>query len=221
MRSKISSARTCDHGRPSRGSRSVKIAVRSHGLHEFLGRADGDVEILDRAPIALQSMNSKMSGWSTRSTAMFAPRRAPPCLIVSVATSKMRMNETGPGRDAAGRLHDGSRRAQPAEAEARPAARLVDLGRRLERVEDPFERVVHRDDEASGELALGPAGVHERRRVRHETPGRHHLKKVRLRPSLARFALLGTRDRLGDAGEELGSAFRSAGRRRLSRDSGS
>ena len=44
----------------------------------------------------LARMNSRMSGWSTRRTAMFAPRLIPPCLITSVAVLKTRMNETGP-----------------------------------------------------------------------------------------------------------------------------
>jgi hypothetical protein len=41
-------------------------------------------------------MNSSMSGGSTLSTPMLAPRRLPPCRICSVAQSKMRMKETGP-----------------------------------------------------------------------------------------------------------------------------
>jgi hypothetical protein len=35
----------------------------------------------------LQVMNSSMSGWSTRKMPMFAPRRVPPCLILSVEAS--------------------------------------------------------------------------------------------------------------------------------------
>ncbi len=44
----------------------------------------------------LAVMNSRISGWSTRRMPMFAPRRVPPCLMVSVATSKTFMKETGP-----------------------------------------------------------------------------------------------------------------------------
>ena len=47
-------------------------------------------------PSSLQSMNSRMSGWSTRSTPMLAPRRVPPCFTASVAALKTRRNETGP-----------------------------------------------------------------------------------------------------------------------------
>ena len=35
----------------------------------------------------LQSMNSRMSGWSTRRIPMFAPRRVPPCFTTSVEAS--------------------------------------------------------------------------------------------------------------------------------------
>ena len=44
----------------------------------------------------LHVMNSSMSGWSTRSTAMLAPRLVPPCAIAPNAQSYTCMNETGP-----------------------------------------------------------------------------------------------------------------------------
>ena len=47
--------------------------------------------------LALHSMNSTMSGWSTSSTTIFAARRVlPPDLIVPAHESAPRMNETGP-----------------------------------------------------------------------------------------------------------------------------
>src|SRR5213080_2574070 len=45
---------------------------------------------------SLQAMNSRMSGWSTRSIPMLAPRRVPPCLTTSVEASYSFMNDTGP-----------------------------------------------------------------------------------------------------------------------------
>src|SRR5215213_9202288 len=46
---------------------------------------------------ALHQMNSRMSGWSTSSTTIFAARRVlPPDLIVPAQESAPRMNETGP-----------------------------------------------------------------------------------------------------------------------------
>ena len=52
--------------------------------------------------LALHQMNSRMSGWSTSSTTIFAARRVlPPDLIVPAHASAPRMNETGPGGGAA------------------------------------------------------------------------------------------------------------------------
>ena len=44
----------------------------------------------------LQVMNSMMSGWSTRSMPILAPRRVPPCFTASVAALKTFMKEMGP-----------------------------------------------------------------------------------------------------------------------------
>ncbi len=41
-------------------------------------------------------MKRKTSGCVTRIMPMFAPRRTPPCLTVSVVVLKMFMNDTGP-----------------------------------------------------------------------------------------------------------------------------
>src|ERR687896_2368989 len=47
--------------------------------------------------LALHQMKSRMSGWSTSSTTIFAARRVlPPDLIVPAHASAPRMNETGP-----------------------------------------------------------------------------------------------------------------------------
>src|ERR1041385_2840738 len=47
--------------------------------------------------LALHQMNSRMSGWSTSSTTIFAARRVlPPALIVPAHESAPRMKETGP-----------------------------------------------------------------------------------------------------------------------------
>ena len=47
-------------------------------------------------PSSLQSMNSRMSGWSILRIPMFAPRRVPPCFTASVALLNTRRKETGP-----------------------------------------------------------------------------------------------------------------------------
>ena len=46
--------------------------------------------------LVLHSMNSIISGWSTRRMAILAPRRVPPCLTVSVALLNTCMKDTGP-----------------------------------------------------------------------------------------------------------------------------
>ena len=54
------------------------------------------LKLLRRSSSCLAAMKSRMSGWSTRMMPMLAPRRVPPCLIVSVAASNTLMNESGP-----------------------------------------------------------------------------------------------------------------------------
>ena len=46
--------------------------------------------------VSLAAIKSRMSGWSTRRMAIWAPRRVPPCLMASVALSKTFMKERGP-----------------------------------------------------------------------------------------------------------------------------
>jgi hypothetical protein len=53
-------------------------------------------EALGKPTFVFAWTNSSISGWSMRSTPMFAPRLVPPCLMTSVAMLKTRMNETGP-----------------------------------------------------------------------------------------------------------------------------
>ena len=54
------------------------------------------LKLLSLASSCFAVMKSRMSGWSTRMMPMLAPRRVPPCLMVSVAASKTLMNESGP-----------------------------------------------------------------------------------------------------------------------------
>ena len=54
------------------------------------------LKLLRQSSLCLALMNSRMSGWSTRMMPMLAPRRVPPCLMVSVAASKTFMNDSGP-----------------------------------------------------------------------------------------------------------------------------
>ena len=164
---------------------------------------------LAKSPSALHLMKSRMSGWSTRSTPMFAPRRVPPCLTASVAWLKTRMNETGPARDALRRAHLSRRPGRSREKrEAGAAAGLVDERGVAHRAEDRLHRVLDRQDEARGELLQLAAGVHQRRRVRQELERGHQVVEVRAPPrrraaSSAPHDALGRGDVLGDADEHV------------------
>ena len=54
------------------------------------------LKFLNSPSFSLQCIKSKISGWSTRSIPILAPRLTPPCFIASVAQSKTFINETGP-----------------------------------------------------------------------------------------------------------------------------
>ena len=100
---------------------------------------------------------------------MLAPRRVPPCLMVSVAASKTLMKESGP---------DWRRRWSSSttslcgpharEGEAGAAAALVDERGVLDGLEDGLHGVADGQDEAGGELAQLAAGVHQRGAVGQE-----------------------------------------------------
>ena len=99
---------------------------------------------------------------------MLAPRRVPPCLMVSVATSKTRMKETGPQATPLVELTTSLAGPQAGEGEAGAAAGLVDQGGVLDGVEDALDGVLDGQDEAGGELAQLAAGVHQGRGVGQE-----------------------------------------------------
>ena len=133
------------------------------------------LKLLNSPSFSLARMNSTMSGWSTRRMPMLAPRRVPPCLICSVAVLKMRRKETGPEATPPvepTRLAFG---AQAGEGKARAAAGLVDHGGELDGIEDLFDGVAHRQDEAGGELAQLAGGVHQGGGVGQEAPAGHQV----------------------------------------------
>ena len=127
-------------------------------------------------PSSLHSMNSRMSGWSTRRMPMFAPRRVPPCFTASVAALNTRRKDDRARRPAAGRVHDVVLRPEAREREAGAAARLLDDGGRLHRLEDLLHGVADRQHVAGRVLERVPlARVHERRGVRQEVALDHHV----------------------------------------------
>ena len=54
------------------------------------------LKLLRRSSSCLAVTKSRMSGWSTRMMPMLAPRRVPPCLMVSVAAANTLMKDSGP-----------------------------------------------------------------------------------------------------------------------------
>jgi hypothetical protein len=54
------------------------------------------LKLASAPPARFAPTNSRMSGCSAPSAPMLAPRRLPPCLMFSVAQSKILMNDTGP-----------------------------------------------------------------------------------------------------------------------------
>ena len=112
---------------------------------------------------------------------MLAPRRVPPCLTTSVEASNSAHERHRARRHAHGGADDVVLGTQPREAEAGAAARLVHQGHGPEGVVDAGlavgQGVVHRKDEAGGELAQGTTRVHERGRVGHEHALGHEVEE--------------------------------------------
>ena len=99
-----------------------------------------------------------MSGWSQRSVAIMAPRRAPVERMVPHMASHTCMNETGPEAMLPTPLGPHALRSQGREVAADAAALLHGDGRLLQGREDAGDRVLDRPhDEAveEGDIALG------------------------------------------------------------------
>ena len=163
------------------------------------------LKLLSLASSCLAVMKSRMSGWSTRMMPMLAPRRVPPCLIVSVAASKTLMNESGPRRDALGAEDEVVLGTHAREREAGAAAALVDEGGVLDGLEDRVHGVADGKHEARRELAELAPGVHERGAVGQELEVGHQPVE-RVLPLLDRgggvVEAFGLGDGVGDAPEQ-------------------
>ena len=83
---------------------------------------------------------------------MLAPRRLPPCLTASVAISKTFMNEIGPDAVPPVEATMSPGGPEAGEREPGPSSGLMDYRCELHRIEDLFDGVAHRDDEACGQL---------------------------------------------------------------------
>ena len=116
--------------------------------------------------LALHQMNSRMSGWSTSSTTIFAARRVlPPDLIVPAQESAPRMNDTGP--EAVPPLASGSiepRMFDRLMPEPEPPLKIIPSLVFQSRIDSIVSST--REDEAGGALrALLEADVEPHRRV--------------------------------------------------------
>ena len=96
MRSKSRAALTFWTSRPVRGLVREKSRSSLTASMKASVRPTEMLKLVRRLVSFLQVMKASISGWSTRRMPMLAPRRVPPCLMVSVATSKMFMKEMGP-----------------------------------------------------------------------------------------------------------------------------
>ncbi|OPZ62449.1 MAG: hypothetical protein BWY84_01170 [Candidatus Aerophobetes bacterium ADurb.Bin490] len=94
--SKISRASSCAITSPLRG------LIRSYFLPCFTASINFSViateilKLLISLSSALQVMNSRISGWSTRRMPILAPRLVPPCFTASVAALNTFIKDTGP-----------------------------------------------------------------------------------------------------------------------------
>jgi len=96
MRSNTSRAGRAPARSPDRGlTRSMSFPVRTASMKDSVSPTEM-LKLFSFRLSFLQEMKSRMSGWCTDRTPMLAPRRIPPCLIVSVAASNTVMNEMGP-----------------------------------------------------------------------------------------------------------------------------
>ena len=72
------------------------IIVRTEGGFDLIPSSSGVREMAQLLFEKIALIKSMISGWELASTAMFAPLRLPPCFTALVASSKTRMNESGP-----------------------------------------------------------------------------------------------------------------------------
>src|SRR5512143_1717974 len=137
------------------------------------------LKLLSRFVWLLQVMKSRMSGWSTRRIPMLAPRPA----LLDRFGGRVEHGHEGDraGGDSLRRADDVGVRAQAGEGEAGPPAALVDEGGVLDRLEDRFHRVLHREHETRRQLLKLAARVHQRGGVGEEVQPEHHGVE-RLRP---------------------------------------
>src|SRR5215207_7013897 len=189
----------------------IEVRILIYSLHELIGYGDRDVEVVDCSVVTLALYELLYVRVPAGQYAHVGP--APRSALLDLV--RRGVEDAHKGHRARGDSHRGADPIpggpQPREAEARPAATLVDERLVLDRLVDARQVVRHGQDEARTELPELPARVHEDGEVRHEPPGGHELEKVllALREELSGL-LLAKAPLLGEGKLRLGDVRRCA-----------
>ena len=194
----------------------VVILVEFDRLHKGVGDGDGNIEIGDFGGVVL-------TGDEIHHVGMIDPKDAHvgaapgPALLDHIGRGIEQRHERHRARGHAhGRTDNVILGPELREAEPSATTRLMNQRHGRQGVVDAAlpvgERVIHRQHEAGGQLPERTAGVHQRRRVRHEEPLRHQFVEgigQRLNGPIRRpIATVGGGDGPGHPPEEIFSALR-------------
>jgi len=185
----------------------VVFFITLHGLHEFFGQADGDVEVVELLLVGLAHDEIHDIRVVNPQDAHIG---AAPCAALldgfGGGIEDPHEGDRAAG-DAGGGQHQVIGRTQTGEGEAGAAARLVDHGGELDRIEDLFDGVAHRQHETGRELAQFTTGVHQGRGVGHKVEAGHHpVETVGQFFEIGFFVELPIRfgNRIGNAAQHVG-----------------
>ncbi len=208
-------------GRGGDGAHGVAVAgmaeregrVRFDGGHEFIGGADGEVEVLQGRAVALGVDEGFDVGVVDAEDAHVGAAPAAALLDVFGGAVEDLHERDGAGGGAAGGGDDVTFRAEAGEGEASAAAGTLDEGHVAEGAEDGLHAVFDGKDEAGRQLAERGAGVHERGGVGEEAEGGEEGEEALgpfFRFGWGRPVEFGLGDGAGDSFEELGRGFGGA-----------
>src|SRR5918995_367352 len=134
------------------GVLELEVGVTLDGLHELVGYGDGDIEVVDLVVVPL-AVDELLDVWVVDPEDAHVRPAPGPALLDLVRRSVVYGHERdGTGRNAHRRLHQVVLRTQTREAEARPAAALVDDSLVLEGVVDAVYGVLDGQHKARTEL---------------------------------------------------------------------
>ncbi len=152
-----------------------EVPVFFDRLHEGVGQAHGDVEVGEALGVVLTGDE----GFDIRVVHPEDAHVGAPAGAALLDGFGGHVEDVHEGDGAGGHPLGGEHRVvggpDAGEGEAGAAAGLVDEGSLFHRVEDALDVIVHRQDEAGGELAQLPAGVHQGGGVGHEAQGGHEV----------------------------------------------